>query len=744
MRWAVAAVVAIGAVAAAMSATAPTGHAQIDAIERAAVTALVALAATRAQRWTLVTASVMVTVATSDGWAVLGVGALAGAAWLVLPNRRHRVAASAVGAAIAVTAMHLDVDRFHGASTLVGLAACAVVLGSGYARLDHGVRRRWNVAAAATAVVVVTVVGIAALFVAVSRDDLRQAQELTRAGVADLRDGRTGTASSAFATAADHFGSARRLIGSVALAPARLVPVVSQNISTLETVVEVGEDLAGAASEAAAGVDYERVRRPDGGIDLAAIRSFERPVLRTERLLRSARATVDAVPRGWLLPPLASPFRQFAREVRVLAADAELARLSVEQAPPLLGRDGPRRYLVMLGNPAEARDLGGHIGNWVELTVDEGRFDLVEVGGPLDIADHTASSLTDPDRIPPRLSGMRPARFPQNWSAYPDMPTVTDVAANIFERVTGRPIDGVAYADPAAFAAFVALAGPVPVPELEGEAIDASNAARFVIVDQFERFPNDAAADAAMSTVIATVFDRLTTAELPGPRALADRFSPLTREGRFRFWSLRDDAGALLRRVGLAGELRVPDGGDVIAVLSRNANPSKIDRFLHRDVEVAIDWDPSTGAVSSSVAVTVRNEAPSTGASHTVLGNALGLPVGTNVSDLAIVTPLETERVTVDGRDAPSRSQWNDGAWYHEVRLVIPPGGSSEVDVDLRGFVASGPTYRLRVHGQPLVNGDRTTVRVTPAAPAGSATVERRFRGPRTREVVVSAGGNWG
>ena len=62
--------------------------------------------------------------------------------------------------------------------------------------------------------------------------------------------------------------------------------------------------------------------------------------------------------------------RDQLRELRSSLRDAgEVAQV----LPPLLGGSGPRRYLVVVENPAEARGTGGLIGAYGVLTADRGR-----------------------------------------------------------------------------------------------------------------------------------------------------------------------------------------------------------------------------------------------------------------------------------------------------------------------------------------------------------------------------------
>ncbi len=178
----------------------------------------------------------------------------------------------------------------------------------------------------------------------------------------------------------------------------------------------------------------------------------------------------------------------------------------------------------------------------------------------------------------------------------------------------------------------------------------------------------------------------------------------------------------MLDAVGLTGAVPDPAGRDLLGVVSRNANPSKIDQFLERSTSAVVRWNPRTGEVGSTVTVTLENTAPTSGLRPTVIGNALGLPTGTNAGDLALLTGLTLLRTTIDGTPLPSRSEWDGRRWYHQARVVIPPGGTVKVRFELEGLVAAGETYRMVIVGQPLVNPTSMTVKVVPTTGAIAAT----------------------
>ena len=90
-----------------------------------------------------------------------------------------------------------------------------------------------------------------------------------------------------------------------------------------------------------------------------------------------------------------------------------------------------------------------------------------------------------------------------------------------------------------------------------------------------------------MSGLIDRVMTRFGNSQLPSPTALADTLGPLVAHGRLQFVSFDPADAPLLERLGLTGRVERPGSGDLLAVLTRNANPSKIDAYVRRDTALA-------------------------------------------------------------------------------------------------------------------------------------------------------------
>ncbi|WP_421119269.1 DUF4012 domain-containing protein [Aquihabitans daechungensis] len=695
----------------------PTGVGVIDVVETAALVGLMVAAGSRARRWALIVGAACVAGAGTGLGLVAGLTALGVTAALVVTGRRSRILGGAVGGLIALGALHLPTEGIGAASALLAFAAFVPVLASGYRNTPSHPRRQIRFAAL---VVVGAIVAMGAALVfssASARRGVASAVEETEAGMVAISEGDEAGAEDRFAIAAEEFRAAEVALGKPWILPIQAVPVLSQNYRAMREATGVGSRVTGVLSENVGALRYEDLNRPDGGLDVDVLIGFRRPVAAVDREMRAALRDLEGVESPWLLGPVSSRLEETQRRFTSYQDETELAKLATTDGPRLLGATEPRRYLFLLGNPAEARDLGGHLGNWAEVTVDRGRLDLVKVGGPgdlaLDPADQDADSL---DPYPSSLVEMDPYRFPQNWGADPDLATVARLSAQLFEERTGRSIDGVAYADPDAFAAFLDITGPVLVPEaVPPTQVSAANAVKFLTSDQFVRFPTERAGDAAVEELVRTVFDELTETQLPDPRRLGDDFGPIVDEGRFAFYSLHEQDAALLDRLQVTRALPDARGANLLGVINRNANPSKIDTYLQRQTDATFDWDPETGEVTGTVEVTLTNVAPPGGLNTIVLGNELGRPLGTNVTDLTILSRFELVDATIGGKAVPARSDEVERSWRHTLRLEVPPGGSVVAVFRLRGATTPGPRHRLEIVGQPLVNEGSVRVTIIPA-----------------------------
>ncbi len=718
--WAISGLAAV--VAALTSGAEPTGHQIPDLLWTAAFAALVTGASSRSRRYGwLWLAGVTVAASVGSWWVLTGVIALVGALIGVSASWRSRILGAGIGAMAVLALLNQPTYRFHGFSAIVVVIAVAPVLWSGYERSSRptqaNVRRVLLVGC-----VVITVVACAAAGAALmARSRLSAAVGDARSGLDALRDGKSTRASDDLARASDRFDAVASQMNAHWLAPASFIPLVSQHVSAISTAAEHGARVTLDASDAAATAPYGDLKASAGSIDLATVVAMQEPAARAAQSLREAEAALEAMDTSWLLPPATKALDDFSEQVAAALPEAEIAELALDQAPALLGGDGPRTYLVLFTSPSEARNLGGFAGSYGILTAQDGTVDFTVSGTATAIAressvDPDTVSLTDEDEFSARYAGYFVTEKMQNLTASPDMATTARVAGSIYEQYQGAPIDGVVVVDPYGLAALLELTGPVDAGL--GEPLTAENAAQYLLIDQYVEFEGETEDRRdALEAVGKATFDALTDRDLPGPRQLGKVLAPVVHGKHLMFVPLDAPGQSLIERTGADGRFAPDLTGDFLSVRNANMNANKIDYFLRRSVAYDASYDPTSGRVDATATVTLHNDAPSEGFPDYVIGGQVdGSGPGTSAMLVTVYSPLLAASATLDGQTVGIQHQRELGTNAFTFAVTIAPGSSATLVVELDGSLTPARSYRLAYLTQPAVRNDQLDVHISSAS----------------------------
>lgn len=721
----------------------PTGTAVVDPLLTAGFAALVTLAASRGRRWPLLALPAGALVLASGWLFVPALGSALAAVGSASRRRRHRVWGAAT-AALALQAMLRAPELgFHGLPSLVVAAAVLPPLWSGY-RMCRSAERRRIRAVAAVAGGAVAVVGLAygALVLTVA-GDIDRATGDARAGLEATRQGDTDAARGSFARASSSFERTDRLLNSWWATPARAVPVLSQHARALGGAASEGRQMARTAGETVEAADYQQLRYTSGRFDLNRIRSVREPLDRTIASMRSARGSLAADASPWLAPPLAEGLDRLDRELADAQAEADLAARAIDVAPALLGAEGPRRYFIAFVTPAEVRGSGGFMGSWAEITASDGELRLTRSGAVQELFSELPEAGIEIDGPPDYLARwgrfVGGAEFIGDFGYSPHFPFSAEVMAQIYPQTGGAEVDGVISIDPIALAALLEFTGPVEVGGF-GTTLDPTNAARFLLEDNYALFPDDRAQNEALAELVELTFEDLTTGSLPSPRAISEVLAEPTRAGRIRLWSPRDDEQALFAALGADGAFAPPaDDRDFLAVSSQNSGNNKIDVYMERDVDYDVEI-AGGGELRATVTVTIRNDPPLDGSvPEYVIGNRQGDPLGTNRMFFSVHTPHELEGATVDGAAVGVEPQQEAGYNVYSRIISVPPGGEVVVEMRLRGTLDATGGYHLDLAPHPVATPDRLTVDLTRTGGAPVVVGPEALAG--ARELSLGASG---
>ena len=280
--------------------------------------------------------------------------------------------------------------------------------------------------------------------------------------------------------------------------------------------------------------DVDALRLVDGRLDLDVVEAMHPTLAALSSSLATALDDLGAADSPWLAPNVADRLDQLTGGLESLAEGASLGTSATAVLPDLLGASGPRTYLVGFTTPAEARGLGGFLGNYAEIEAVDGQLDLVRTGS---VGELTDSLPPDPvlhglDDYLGRYGYLRPARYPGNVTASPSFPAVADALAQIYPQLPGgRPVDGVFLVDPEGLAGILAVTGPVTVPGLD-RPFAAEGAAEFLLRGQYDLAVgvDQQARTDLLDDIVGATFEALTEATLPGPRR-RPRPAPRDRRG---------------------------------------------------------------------------------------------------------------------------------------------------------------------------------------------------------------------
>ncbi len=424
----------------------------------------------------------------------------------------------------------------------------------------------------------------------------------------------------------------------------------------------------------------------------------------------STAARLEAIDGASVRPEVAEPLADLTRELVDAAPLVSSAAQVATWLPSMLGAQTPREWLVLLQNPAEARGAGGFVGGYAVLEADDGRIRLADTG--------TSSELNRqpiPTSAAPDDSRLLWGDLLEAWNTYnltPHFPLTAELsAAGMGER--GEPVDGVIAVDPAAVAAMLTVTGPVTA---AGRTITADNVEQFFTVDIYSQILDDTVRDEVSMELVGAVFTAFLTAQ-PDPVALIDALKEPAEQGRLLVWSADPDEEAWLAESPVGGVL--PDSpGSVIGVAFNNAAANKLDAF----VQTSVDYKPgrcvTTPTQSSSLAVTLRNDAPtglpSEGGSYGRVDDPLA-PEGSTNMLVHIYAPIGANflSATIDGVDAPLYlgEERNRPVWWTYVPLER--GQERVIDVRFEEPMVLG--VPPRVVPQPMVKDEIITVTPDPA-----------------------------
>jgi Protein of unknown function (DUF4012) len=637
-----------------------------------------------------------------------------------LPNR---IAVDVVAPAFAIALLSLPTTLPARVPSVVASLAGTLVLVPAIRSLGAPARRFMKRSALVIAALYVVLGGAAVAVVATARGHVNAATRLTASGFGAAESLNTKASATTLDRARRELAATHRVLGSPIVRLASLLPVAGPNIRAIERVVRHAEHVSRQAATLARKSDIDVLRPKKGRVNLASWRGLAVDVNRVREPLGALLASRSAAARNpWVVAPVSARLAGFSSRLDHVSSQIEALGHALEQLPTLLGGDGPRRYLVVLGSPAEARGSGGVLGNFGEIEAVDGRLELTRLGRISDLETsglpRNLRVLDAPADYVERYAPFGAAKTWTNMNMSPDFPSVAQAMANHYPQSGGKHVDGVVALDPVALGAWLRLLGPLNVPGWPVP-LTAENAPTVLMHDSYVTLDAQRGPErlTLLADVARLVWQRLIGTSFPKPSALGDALGPAVRGRHIQVWLRSSDEQSYVASLGLDGA--VPnDPGDVFGVLLNNATGSKIDWYLHRSVSYDVRYDVRTGRVTADATLDLRNDAPASGLPDYVIGNAVpgtGLPRGWSTVYVSLYSAVAVTAVERDGRALDVERGTERGLRVTSIWITIPSGGSVRLVARLEGLPGrrSEDGYRLALFTQPGVRPEDVAIRVS-------------------------------
>jgi len=325
-----------------------------------------------------------------------------------------------------------------------------------------------------------------------------------------------------------------------------------------------------------------------------------------------AHETVDALSSTDLrLVPgsVAEPIRKLQQDLKQALPFLEQGQSLVSIAPILLGVDKPRTWLLVMGNGAEARSIGGLPGGWGLLNVGQGKIDLVHQESNDNISSISLAnwrSLVTQDAV--TLYDDDLSRF-TDMNLSPDFPTNGKLMEALYRQYSGKRTDGVLFTDEHTLAGLMQLTGPIV---FRGKTFTSENVSGYIGKGVYADYADPKEKDRAVLGLTQKVFKTITSAS-PDLLVVAKTFLDLIAQGRLHVWSSNPIEQKKFESSPAGGSMISPESPKHAVVMANGAG-NKIDAYIHSSVKyVQGKCQPNFPYRTSTMAVSMRNTAPTSG-----------------------------------------------------------------------------------------------------------------------------------
>lgn len=447
-----------------------------------------------------------------------------------------------------------------------------------------------------------------------ARAHLLNAAGLARELSAQVVGGDTDRALRTLAALQEQSGAARAATADPGWRLARRTPIAGDDVDAVRRIAVAIDELARQAFPTLLRTDLTSLVPTGGRLDLARLTAVSGELSRVDDAVQRTRSDLAAVPADRLVNQTRQALTDLRGEIDRLASLTSAADQGARLLPPLLGANGPRRYLLVSQNPAELRATGGMFGAYAMIEADKGQVRMGKQGSSASLG-----QFNPPLKLPAETRALwtdLPGIYPADVNLTPHFPTAATLYREMFRRKTGTTVDGVLAVDPVVLSYLLKATGPVLVP---GSVPLASEKVVQTLLNETYQRLDVRQQDAFFAASSAAVFDALFKKNA-NPKVLLSAFDRAIAERRILFWSARPEEQRTIGDSRMAGTLPEQDTVPTVGVFLNDGSGAKLGYYLRPTANLTVGECQPDGRRELRLRVTLRSTAPKSGLSESVLG----------------------------------------------------------------------------------------------------------------------------
>jgi len=460
-------------------------------------------------------------------------------------------------------------------------------------------------------VLIIVGLGLTALWIGPrafeAKDQLEAAIPLAKQVESHLVKSESEPAQQAARKMQQHTAKAHELTSDDVWKALEWVPVVGANLKAVRLAAESADELTREAVVPVSQIDIDALKPKDGRIDVEAVRGLQGTVNAAAKALDHANERMAQIDRKPLISQVAGGVGKLDDALGKANDLIVGVQNAVNLMPAALGADGPRNYLMLFENNAEARGWAGNPAALLMLTVNDG---VISIGRQASTADFPYG-LTEPvvplDPATVALYGDKIGRFIQDTTTTIDYPYTAQLATIFWQRQFGSQIDGVLSFDPVALGYLIKATGPITLPT--GEKLTAKNASDLLLNEVYFKYPDPKVQDAFFAAAAASVFDVLQSGA-GNTKGLIDALAKAVDEHRLLYYSFHEEEQKVIATTPLVG---LPPTSNTeqsaVGVFINDLTAAKMDFYLRPTIEISSD-QCTAPTPTMTAKVTLTNIAP--------------------------------------------------------------------------------------------------------------------------------------